>query len=330
MPVLAFDMTTANYQSRRFEFRGKNKADYYDGELQTPAGRDTDMRIEKSLAGDYSIYKLASRSPLTFRRTWSHIRADKTNVAVFWFVRRGHIAVSTPAGRNLIHPHECAVTRSARPFYMECLPDESGSLEAIHVVVPAHKLYTSLSESLQVGQPFPTSKGDLLLAERIFSLLFEEGEAVDPATAERLVETLIEGLGRSIERISGHVEQRTTIADRRVTDITRYIHQNFANSDLNAKMVAESCGISLRYLCHILKKQELSFSNLVWTTRIQTAHGWLRDARMRHHSICEIAYQAGFKSSAHFTRMFKSRFGVAPREFRNANHDADAVERDAA
>ena len=72
---------------------------------------------------------------------------------------------------------------------------------------------------------------------------------------------------------------RHSIADKRIADITRYINQHFANADLNAKMVADACGISLRYLCHILKKNALSFSQLLWERRMETAHGWLREEK---------------------------------------------------
>jgi AraC family transcriptional regulator, positive regulator of tynA and feaB len=317
MPVLAFDMNTANVASRRLEFRGKNNADYYDGELKPLSTREVDMKIEKSVAGDFLIYQLVSKSGLAFRRSWPHIRNDKTNVTVFWFVRHGHITVSCPSGKYTISPGECAITRSSRPFYMELTTDESGYLEAMHVVVSSHKLQSIISESLEVGRPFPTASGDLLLAERIFTLLYEEGDTVDPDIAEQLVETLLKGAGRTISRISGVAAERCSIADKRVGDITRYIRQHFANPDLNARKVATSCGISLRYLCHILKKNDLSFSTLVWDARMETAHAWLTDPRMQHHSICEIAYMVGFKSSAHFSRMFKARYGVAPREFRS-------------
>ncbi len=317
MPILAFDMTTANHEVRRHEFRGKNNVDYYDGDLTPLSARDVDMRIEKSLAGEYSIYKLTSQSGLAFRRSWSHIRNDKTNVTVFWFVREGCITVSHGGGRYSINPHECAITRSSRPFYMELTPDGNDHFEAMHVVVPSHKLHSLISETLEVGRPFPSATGDVLLAERIFTLLFEDDEQIDPEVAEQLVQALLNGLAKSIARITGDMAPRNSIGDKRVSDITRYINQHFSNSDLNAKMVAESCGISHRYLCHVLKNAGLSFSNLVWERRIETAHGWLKDERMRHHSICELAYLAGFKSSAHFSRMFKKCYDVAPREFRN-------------
>ncbi len=319
MPVLAFDMTSANHEHRRHEFRGKNNSDYYEGELRAISPRDVDMRIEKSVVGEYCIYKLTSRSGLAFRRSWANIRSDKTNVTVFWFVRRGRITVSSPGVKHEISPQECAVTRSCRPFNMELTPDKNGLLEVMHVVVPSHELHSIISDGLEAGRPFPTSKGDLFLAERIFTLLFDEDDQIDADISEQLVRTLLTGLGKSIAKFSGPLVQRSSIAEKRIADIKTCIGRHIANPDLNARMVAERCGISLRYLCHILKKNDLSFSTLIWERRIEMAEAWLKDPAMQHHLVCEIAYLVGFKSSAHFSRMFKARFGVAPREYREAH-----------
>lgn len=328
MPVLAFDMTTANHESRRFEFRGQNKADYYDGDLKPLTSHNVDVRIEKSLAGEYAICKEVSRSGLAFRRSWGHIRNDKTNVVIFWFMRRGQMSIADAGGRHIVSAGECAITRSTRPFYMELMPPPNGELEVMHVIVPAHRIYTTLSENIEVGRPFPASSGELALTDRILDLVFEQDDQIDQDMAEQLVQTLLTGISKTINRLSGNPPPRESISDKRIADIRRYIGQNFANPDLNAKMVADSCGISLRYLCHVLKKSEMSFSNLVWDKRIGIAHDWLADEKMRHHSISEIAYLAGFKSSAHFSRMFKSRYEVAPREFRSRqptlSEDTDA------
>ena len=315
MAVLSFDMTTANHESRRFEFRGKNNADYYEGEL-TPLSGAVDMKIEKSRAGEFGIYKLVSRSGLAFRRSWAHIRNDTTNLTVFWFVRRGRMSVSHSDKRFEINPGECAITRSSKAFYMEMTPDADGAVEIMHVVASSYKLYSALHDNVEMGFPFSASKGDMYLAERILTLLFEEDGEIDSENAGHLVETLLGDLARKIEQIVGAPPPPTTISDRRIADITRCINQNFPNLDLNAKMVAESCGISLRYLCHVLKKSDLSFSRLLWERRMAAAEEWLGDEKMQHNSISVIAYLSGFKSSAHFSRMFKLRHGIAPREFR--------------
>ena len=325
MPVVAFDMTSANHDSRRFEFRGKNNVDYYDGDLEPLSPREVDMRIEKSVAGDYSIYKLVSRTGLAFRRSWAHIRNDKTDLTIFWFPRRGRITVSHPGGRYIIAPHQCGITQSCKTFYMELTPDESGQVEAMHVVVPSHKLYAILGDGLEMGRPFPASIGGLSLTERMLELVFEGDTEIDPETADQLVQTLLNGLSKMVARTLGDSNQRCSITEKRIADITRYINQHFGNADLNGKLVADSCGISLRYLCYILKANNLSFSSLLWERRMATAHDWLKDEKMQRYSISEIGYLVGFKSSAHFSRMFTARFGVAPRAFRAAQAASQAA-----
>lgn len=316
MPVLAFDMTTTNCDSRRFEFRGKNNADYYDGELKPLSTANLNMKIEKSRAGEFGIYKLTSSTGLAFRRDSAHIRNDNTNLTIFWFVRRGRIMISHCGRRFETGPDECAITRSSKPFYMELTPDADGMLEVMHVVVPGHKLFSVLGDNVETGHPFSASRGDMHLAERVLTMLFDEGDDIDSDNAGYLVEALVNGLARSIQTIVGDPAPPPTISDRRIADITRWINQNFPNLELNARMVAEGCGISLRYLCHILKKNNLSFSGMVWERRMAAAGEWLADPKMQHNSISVIAYLAGFKSSAHFSRMFKMRYGIAPREFR--------------
>jgi hypothetical protein len=64
MHVVAFDMTSANHDSRRFEFCSENNTDYDDGDLEPLSLLDVAMTIEKSVAGDYSIYKLVPRTGL--------------------------------------------------------------------------------------------------------------------------------------------------------------------------------------------------------------------------------------------------------------------------
>jgi AraC family transcriptional activator of tynA and feaB len=325
MPVVAFDMTTSNYEHRRSEFRGRNKADYYDGELKILAGNEVDMRIEKSCAGEFGIYKLTAHAGLGFRRSCRHIRADNTNLTIIWFLRRGRMTISHSDRRHVIQSGECTITRSSNSFYMELTPDDEGVLEVLHVTAPSHRLYLVLNDNVEMGQPFSASKGDMYLTERIISLLFEEDGRIDPENAGHLVETLLAGVARTLEHIVGAPTPPPTISDRRLADITRHIDQNFPNLDLNAKMVAESCGISLRYLCQVLKKNDLSFSSLLWDRRMAAASQWLGETKMRYAPISEIAYLAGFKSSAHFSRMFKTRCGVAPRDYRQQRLIADTA-----
>jgi AraC-like DNA-binding protein len=93
-------------------------------------------------------------------------------------------------------------------------------------------------------------------------------------------------------------------------------------------MVAKGCGISPRYLSFLLRLKGTSFSELVWEQRLEKARNWLSSSDPRDISISEIAYGVGFKSPAHFSRMFKRVFKVNPREFRGECAEHGAIEGD--
>jgi AraC-like DNA-binding protein len=74
--------------------------------------------------------------------------------------------------------------------------------------------------------------------------------------------------------------------------------------------------VSPRYLSYLLKDGNTTFSDLLWGRRLAKATEWLLSAAMCDRMVQEIAFMAGFKSAAHFSRMFKAHHGCSPKEFR--------------
>ena len=323
MPILAFDMNTENLGTRRLQFRGKNKTDYYDGDLRSLSDDIADMTIQKNLAGEFAIYNLVSRAGLSFRRNWSHIRHDKVDTIVFWFLRHGSITISSLNKTHELRPDECAFTLSTKAFYIALMPDSDGALEVMHVAAPTHKLYPMVTNTQDVGIALPSGSGVIRIADRILSLLFVEGDHLDQIVAGRLVETVLMNIIQSVEHPSDPLSQRTSV-ERRAADIQRFVNQNFANQNLNSSMTASACEMSPRQLYYVLKANGLSFSSFVWERRLVAAQEWLADKKMSHLSISAISLRAGFKSSAHFGRMFKKRYCVSPGAYRQQHLDPDA------
>ncbi len=133
-----------------------------------------------------------------------------------------------------------------------------------------------------------------------------------------------------LELVSDHLRnsginmpKRQKLVDRRLSDIENFIKMNLSDPELSYDKVAISCGISPRYLCFLLKANNTSFSELVWKNRLPKARDWLVSPKTRDYPIHEIAYMSGFKSAAHFSRMFRATYGMPPREYR-AQHVAEA------
>jgi AraC-like DNA-binding protein len=54
----------------------------------------------------------------------------------------------------------------------------------------------------------------------------------------------------------------------------------------------------------------------LWQARLERAGLLLRTRGAHDSSIQEIAWQCGFTTAAHFSRLFKRQYGVSPSDFR--------------
>ena len=98
--------------------------------------------------------------------------------------------------------------------------------------------------------------------------------------------------------------------------ICQTIERRLDDPDLAPARVAQAEGISERYLQKLFETVGDNFTHYVRERRLQRAWADLSNPAEAHRSISEIAYAYGFGDSAHFSRAFRHRFGLPPREFR--------------
>nr|QDF37993.1 helix-turn-helix domain-containing protein [Bradyrhizobium symbiodeficiens] len=98
--------------------------------------------------------------------------------------------------------------------------------------------------------------------------------------------------------------------------ICQTIERRLDDPDLVPVRVAQAEGISERYLQKLFETVGDNFTHYVRERRLQRAWADLSNPTEAHRSISEIAYAYGFGDSAHFSRAFRHRFGLPPREFR--------------
>ncbi|HEY1076049.1 MAG TPA: AraC family transcriptional regulator, partial [Fontimonas sp.] len=133
-----------------------------------------------------------------------------------------------------------------------------------------------------------------------------------------LVDSALTVLCEAIKDEESSAPHRQSLSDKRLNDVLRYIETHLSDPKLSIATVAAGCGISPRYLSLLLKLHGTPFSTLVWDKRLKTAGQWLKSSKAGEASVSEIAYRVGFKSAAHFSRMFKREFNLSPRQYRTA------------
>lgn len=114
----------------------------------------------------------------------------------------------------------------------------------------------------------------------------------------------------------------TASMQRRVKD---YILQHLHQADLTPTRIAQANRISLRYLHMLFQRSGMTVSEYILNSRLEACKQALSDLTLEKLQIAQIAYHWGFKSSSHFCRTFKERYGCAPGDVRRTAMAAQAV-----
>lgn len=98
--------------------------------------------------------------------------------------------------------------------------------------------------------------------------------------------------------------------------IKRFIEARLRDPNLSAAFVADYFGVSTRYVSMIFEKEYEPVSAYILRRRLEECAHQLASREWETCSVTEIAREWRFVNRAHFSRVFKKRFGVSPREYR--------------
>ncbi len=98
-----------------------------------------------------------------------------------------------------------------------------------------------------------------------------------------------------------------------ITCIKKYIEENYGKN-LSLDALGEIVHLHPAYLSKIFKETtDENLSNYITEVRLQKAAQLLEQTELRIHEIME---QVGYQKSQYFSKLFKGRYLVTPKEYR--------------
>jgi len=185
------------------------------------------------------------------------------------------------------------------------------------VLIPSNRIERGIDLRAIAARPFTGTSGVSRLAFGAASWLIEELESLTTVRAADLAQTLSRLMTLAIyERTRQQPPEpaQRTLADR----IREYVEQNLHDPDLSLDTIARDLNASKRSLHRAVSEIDGSIHNLIWHARLERCRTDLGDPAKSQQSISNIAQSWGFKNSTHFSRAFRTRFGMSAREARRA------------
>lgn len=155
------------------------------------------------------------------------------------------------------------------------------------------------------------------LASGFLALIPDRIGGLDRVSGEKIAQQALDlvALAFSAEAAGRPVALSTS---RRATllRIKQIIENRLCDPGLRPATVAKAAGISVRYANALLAVEDTSLERFIVIRRLERCRRLLEDPAQAPSTVGEIAFACGFSDLSHFSRRFKARFGVSPRECR--------------
>jgi AraC-like DNA-binding protein len=224
-------------------------------------------------------------------------------------------SVNRQDGREIrLRQGDFAMVDSTRPYQIAF--DRDTSILVLRFPQAAVRRVIACPEAVTLV-PMSGKAGASGLASRFIQNLWhglEEG--MSTVSAARLCRPLLDVLANAYAEVPAAQVEGSSMSGALRVQIGSFVEEHLADQDLGPNTIAAAFGISTRYVHALFTNGPLSVSEYIQHRRLEMAARALTDPQHPAGNIAAVACSVGFKSQAHFSRLFRERYGVTPREFR--------------
>jgi two-component system response regulator YesN len=135
--------------------------------------------------------------------------------------------------------------------------------------------------------------------------------SIDGFCSVKEIEDYISSLIKEFQ--DAYLDEKHNNGEKLITEIKRFISENYM-SNINLEDVAKLVCLSPTYVSEIFKRKTgENFSEYLIDYRIEIAKDMLKDIRYK---VVDISQMVGYADSKYFSRLFKKKVGVNPRDYR--------------
>lgn len=285
----------------------------YKYSLSPSTQRDTAFRLSahRRRAGGASLARFTTvKGKSQLFRSSAEIGADGCDGYVLYMPLRGEIEIEQCNRKYLYGPGSAVLVSAAEPLIHTKLGDndtlclrmprefvDERALRAEHCCV--RPLRDNGITRLFIDTMLAFGRDADALSEQEFCV-----------TSRLVGELALLALGSSAEPSSDVRSVRTSNLAR----AKRAMRMRLGDPDLTLAEIANSCGISLRYLHDLFRDESMTAREYLQGERLQRARLMLQSASGRGVTVTSVSLACGFANSSQFSTSFRRAYGLSPRD----------------
>jgi len=274
-------------------------------------------RIDSRAMRDMNLLRVTA-SPHKVARDRRRVARGGQQFILLSHMRMGKGLVLQSGREAILEPGDIAIYDTTSPYEMRL--DGAFEMDVLRIDRDIFSRFVGeVSDSTARVVSGRTGTGRI--CSRLISEIASELYAVDDLSLRQINESLLGLIAMGLQEVRGSLPdpRRTVQQHALIQRAARVVDDELANPDLTCEFVAMQLGVSYRYLLKVFGENGKSLAHMIWEQRLGEARRQLAGSRVVGKPVTTIAYDCGFKDPAHFSRAFRNRFGVSPRQFRNSS-----------
>jgi AraC-like DNA-binding protein len=243
------------------------------------------------------------------RRNNRHIAQLDKDCCYLQLIHHGHLNVIQRGATHLSNAARGAIFSATEQYELQCL----GEVRSFYLEIPRDEFARRFPrEQVPVSASINSTRGLGRITTEFCSSLATEGSKLGEDSRAHLGEQLMDMIAFTLLSADGDApEAEGSVQKARLRSVQQWIEAHLADPGLSLERIAGANGMSLRYLHVLFEQCEMTAAEWIWNRRLQRCYDQIikRDGR----SITSIAFDLGFNSSAHFSTLFRRKYGVSPR-----------------
>ncbi len=248
-------------------------------------------------------------------RTPATIAAFDPELFEFAIQLRGQCHVAQGQRDAVLSPGDLSAHETSHPYTVSA----AAPFELLLVMAPRHLVSPHAERiSKQTAMRMPGGEGLVGLVVPFVCRLVEGLDRGSIGTGETDLAQSVLDLMRSLYLRGAFPAPGTPPRSRAalLARIKTFIEANLGDPELDPERIARASFVSVRYLHKLFEHEGTTVCEWIRERRLERCCRDLGNPLLRDEPILAIASRWGFTSSAHFSRLFRSRYGVSPRQFR--------------
>ena len=265
---------------------------------------------------------LVKASPMSAVRAWRHIRASSAGDYLLALHITGTAHAAQDDREVILGPGDFALFDSSRPYTIS-FPGP-GMFEHVIYQVPRASLaaHRGIGAATALRVPAASSAGQLV--SPYLRTLARPSRAGQPGgtPAEAFIDAGLDLAVSALRAVAGHPSHDAQDREgqwRRcpASEVKENALAHLGDPGLSPQAAAEACFVSVRQLHRLFASEGRTFGGWVREQRLRRCRDDLADPRLGHPAVAAVAARWGFRSTAHFTRAFRARYGTTPTSLRS-------------